>query len=113
MATTKKTTTKKTTAVRKTAPKKTAVASKKTAVVSKKAAPRKTTTKRAPAKSAEVRSFKVSKNNPPFTSFQITRQTVYWIILVSFIIFAQLWILKLQVEVASLIEAQQIQLLGL
>ena len=79
---------------------------KKTVVktTAKKAAPR---AKAAPKKEAELKSFKVSQNQPAFSTFKITRQTVYWIILVAFIVFAQLWILKLQVEVASLLDAQQ------
>lgn len=90
----------------------------------KKSVTKKTTTKKAPVKkaaakktakkstSAQMRSFRVAKNQPPFNSFAITRQTVYWIILVSFIIFAQLWIIKLQVDVANLIEIQQNELLN-
>ena len=70
----------------------------------KKSAPR---AKAAPKKEAGLKSFKVSVNQPSFSTFKITRQTVYWIILVAFIVFAQLWILKLQVEVASLLDAQQ------
>ncbi len=101
MATTKKTT-------KKTAPAKATV---------KKAAPKKTTAKKsaprakAAAKDPNFHSFKVAENQPPFTTFKITRQTVYWIILVAFIVFAQLWILKLQVEVATLLDIQQRELL--
>jgi len=98
MATAKKSTTKK-------APVKKAPAKK--ASVTKAKATKKTSAK----KSAELKSFRLAKNQPPFTSFKITRQTVYWVILVSFIIFAQLWIIKLQVDVANLIEIQQRELL--
>lgn len=104
MATTKKPTTKKpvskTSAVKK-APAKKAVATK-------------TATKKAPVKKAVAgyRSFKVSAPTESFTTFKITRQTVYWIILVAFIIFVQLWILKLQIEVTSLLEMQQTELLN-
>ena len=93
MATAKKTTKKAT--VAKAPVKKTAA---------KKSAPR---AKAVSKKDAEFKSFKVGENQPAFTTFKITRQTVYWIILVAFIVFAQLWILKLQVEVASLLDAQQ------
>ncbi|MGH7218270.1 MAG: hypothetical protein ACREGE_02410 [Candidatus Microsaccharimonas sp.] len=105
----KKTTAKSTSkaAVTKKAPVKKAVTKKAPA---KKAPTRKATVKKTPAKSAELRSFRVARNQPSFTTFRITKQTVYWIILVAFIIFAQLWILKLQVEVTSLLEAQQVQL---
>ncbi len=114
MAQAKKPAAKKTTAkatTRATAPKKApvkkAVAKKAPA---KKAATRKVAAKKTTAKSAELRSFRVARDQPAFTTFRITKQTVYWIILVAFIIFAQLWILKLQVEVTSLLEAQQTQL---
>jgi len=104
------TTTKKSPA-KKAAPKKTTA---KTSVNKK--APVKATAKKTPSKSkatakqAELRSFRIAKDTQPFTSFQITRQTIYWIILVSFIIFVQLWILKLQIEVAMLLDAQQVQM---
>jgi len=117
--TTKKTTTKKA-APKKAAPKKTptrATAAKKPATAVAKKAPAKSPAK-APAKKRvaakkqpeKMRSFRIARDQPAFTTFQITRQTVYWIILVAFIIFAQLWILKLQVEVATLLDAQQTQL---
>jgi len=103
MATTKKTT-------KKAAPR---AAAKPAAV--KKAPVKKTVAKKQPAKkstikTAEMRSFRVAKDEQSFKNFQITRQTVYWIILIAFIIFAQLWILKLQIEVAGLIDTQQAQL---
>lgn len=107
--TTKKTSTKKAVS-KKTAPKKT-VATK--ATVAKKAPVKKVSVKRKAVKKAPVmRSFRVAQDDQDFTGFRITKQTVYWIILVAFIIFAQLWILKLQIEVATLIDAQQSQLLG-
>jgi hypothetical protein len=104
------------------------------ATTKKKAPVKKTTTKKAPTKPSpakktpvkktsvkrtaakkqpEMRSFRISNDKQPFTDFRITRQTVYWIILIAFIIFAQLWILKLQIEVATLIDAQQAQLQNL
>jgi len=88
--------------------------SKKTvsrSAVSTKASPKlkKTPIKKTTAKTG-MRSFRVSKDDMPFGTFRVTRQTVYWVILVAFIIFAQLWIINLQVEVASLLDAQQTQL---
>lgn len=81
---------------------------KKTAV--KKTVAKKQPAKKASAKNSDMRSFRVAPEQHSFTNFQITRQTVYWIILIAFIIFAQLWILKLQIEVATLVDAQQTQL---
>jgi len=80
--------------------------------VAKKApAKRVSTSKKAPSKSKAVatpkmRSFHVSPDFPAFTTFKITRQTVYWVIIVSFIIFMQLWILGLQMETSTYIENQ-------
>ncbi len=113
MATTKKAPAKKTPAKKPVAKK--AVAKK--APVKKAAAKttvRKTSASRPVTKkstTSKVRSFRVDRGpQPAFTSFSITRQTVYWIILVAFIIFVQLWILKLQVEVVTLLDAQQASL---
>jgi hypothetical protein len=89
MATAKKTPVKKTPAAKKPSVKK-ATVSKKTSV------------KEVP----KMRSFHVSPNNPTFGTFKITRQTVYWVIIVSFIIFMQLWILALQMETNEYIEAE-------
>ena len=74
------------------------VAAKSTTAPRKKAS-----TKKQPA----MKSFRLSREDRSFTDFRITRQTVYWVILVAFIIFVQLWILKLQVEVVTLLDAQQ------
>lgn len=111
MATTKKTTVKKpvTRAKAATKPVAKAVTKKPTA----KKAPVKKATSKKQAAASEMRSFHVAKDVKPFTTFQITRQTFYWVVLVAFIIFAQLWIISLQVEVASLLDAQQAQLLDI
>jgi len=72
----------------------------------------KKTASRKKASYGQMQSFHIAKDQPPFTTFKITRQTVYWVILVSFIVFAQLWIISLQIEVASLVDAQQAQIQG-
>ena len=94
---------------KKTTVKKTSVAKKrpvKSAQVKKAPVKRTTTTKKASAKSAAaMRSFRVSPNTS-FNTFKITKQTVYWIFIVSFIIFMQLWILSLQMETSNYIENQ-------
>ena len=115
MATTKKTPAKKP-ATRATKTKATtakATVAKKPAVVkatTKKTPVKKTAAKKSTAKKTESRSFRVAPSESAFTDFRITRQTVYWIILIAFIVFAQLWILKLQIEVATLLDAQAIEL---
>lgn len=106
MATAKKATSKKSAPVKPAAKKTT----KATSV--KKAAAKKPATKKAATQVAAIRSFKVTRDTQQFQNLAITRQTIYWIILIAFIIFAQLWILKLQIEVASLIDAQQAQLMS-
>lgn len=102
MATTKKTT-KKTTPRAATKP-----ASTKKAPV-KKTVAKKQPAKKTATKKQDMRSFRVAEDPHSFTTLKVTRQTVYWVILVSFIIFAQLWILRLQIDVASLVEIQQTQ----
>ena len=62
--------------------------------------PKKSSAKKAKSKN-EMRSFHVAKDDVAFKTFRITRQTIYWVILVAFIIFAQLWILKLQMDIAT------------
>lgn len=108
MATTKKTTTKKPVAKKAPVTKKASVAKK---APTRPSAPRsKKVSTKATQSTASVRSFHKAKEELPFTTFRVTRQTLYWVILVSFIIFAQLWIINLQVEVATLLDAQQAQL---
>lgn len=49
-------------------------------------------------KAEKLRSFRMYRDSN-FFEFKISRQTVYWTALVSFIILMQLWILKVQFEV--------------
>lgn len=79
MATNKKTTAKK---------RPTTTSAKKKTTRSKKAAP--------------MQSFRVYKDSQSFTTFRVTRQTLYWTILLLFIIITQLWILKVQLDIAVL-----------
>ncbi|MBC7459453.1 hypothetical protein H7200_01930 [Candidatus Saccharibacteria bacterium] len=53
-------------------------------------------------KAAEMQSFRLYKDDVPFTTVRVTRQTVYWSILLAFIISTQLWILKIQMDIAAL-----------
>ena len=94
MATAKKTTTKK------------APVTKKASVAKKTPVKRAAVTKKASTSTAapKMRSFRVAPNNPAFGTFKITRQTVYWIIIVSVIIFMQLWILSMQIDTSMYIE---------
>ncbi|MDB5179559.1 MAG: hypothetical protein JWN12_191 [Candidatus Saccharibacteria bacterium] len=63
----------------------------------------KATSKRAAAKKpALMKSFRIYKEEKPFTRVQLSRQTLYWVILLAFIVVTQLWILKIQMDIASL-----------
>lgn len=96
MATTKKAPAKKSTPRKKATPAKRSASKRKTS-----------------AKASEgYQSLKLARNDAAFTSFSVTKQTVYWVILVAFIVLAQLWILKLQIEVATLLDSQQIELVS-
>lgn len=87
-----------------------AAATKKKTTATKRAPQKKTAAKKAPQKQ-KVASFKMAESTSKFTSFRLTRQTLYWVIIVALIIFAQLWIIKLQVDISTLLDQQQAQLL--
>lgn len=54
------------------------------------------------SKAPELQSFRVSPSTQPFFTFKITKQTVYWIFLLLVIVGLQLWIIKLQLDIATL-----------
>ena len=121
MATASKSTSKKTSTSRAATAKssKSSVVKKPVAKksVSAKTPAKKTTSKKVHSKSsasssknAPMRSFHLEKERHDFKSMRITRQTFYWLIIVCCLIFAQLWIIQLQVEVSALIDAQQMQM---
>jgi len=56
-------------------------------------------------KPAPMKSFKIYRSNESFTTFRISRQTIYWLILLLFIVITQLWILKLQLDIAALTDS--------
>jgi len=58
--------------------------------------------KTASQKTAPMQSFRVYKDSTPFTTFKVTRQTLYWLILLTFIVITQLWILKIQMDISAL-----------
>jgi len=106
MATAKKSTTKKPTAKRtvaqKTTTTKRAVTAKPTA--KKVAAVKKTTVSAKSKKSAEFESFHLGKEKTPFMTFRITDQTIYWSILLIYIMLLVLWISNIQLETLRIIE---------
>lgn len=91
----------------KTAAKKPTTKRKAPAKTTVKAAPKaatkpKTTSRVSKAKTPVVRSFRVSPSPQPFFTFRVTKQTVYWILLLLVIVALQLWIIKLQLDIAVL-----------
>lgn len=67
---------------------------------------KKTTRKSTPSKKpAEMKSFRLCKDPEPFAAFRITKQTIYWSILLIFIIISQLLILKVQLDISNLTNA--------
>lgn len=65
--------------------------------------PSKTTRKVATAKKpVAMRSFRIAPEVKPFVTVGMTRQTVYWTILLLFIIAMQLWIVKIQMDIIML-----------
>jgi len=84
----------------------------------KKSAPKKSAPARAPsakkpaakkapkvAKPAPMESFKVSRDEPPFFTLRITKQTVYWSILLIIILVAQLMVLNAQLDVIQTLDS--------
>jgi len=59
-------------------------------------------------KTQPMQSFRVSPSPSPFLTFKITRQTVYWVVLLSIVVALQLLILKQQMDISNLIDALQI-----
>lgn len=62
---------------------------------------RATTTTTRSKKAPEMKSFQVYKDPKPFSRFQVTRQTVYWTILITVVVILQLWVLKVQLDVSQ------------
>ena len=78
-------------------------------MVTEKKASKKSTKKHARVDKAlmteeQMQSFHLHEDVKPFTTFRITRQTVYWTILLLFIAVTQLLILKTQLDIANLTE---------
>ena len=52
-----------------------------------------------------MKSFKLSRDTLPFFGVRITRQTIYWSILLIFIMLMQLWILNLQLDIIKITDS--------
>ncbi len=57
-----------------------------------------TAKKRSSSKSTALRSFKIVKVDRPFMTFQITEQTVYWVVLLALIAILFMWVLNIQMD---------------
>jgi len=57
-----------------------------------------------PKKSSKMTSFKLSKESAPFSTYKVTEQTVYWSILLAYVLFLSLWILKIQMDTLLIID---------
>jgi type VI protein secretion system component VasF len=56
-------------------------------------------------KAIKLESFKVSKEPTPFMSFKITRQTIYWLILLVLIVALSLWVLSIQINTSNILDS--------
>lgn len=72
------------------------MATKKTTTTKRKRTTK--TTKKAP----EMKSFRVAKEDTPFFTFKLTRQTLYWLVLSVVVVAFTLWILKLQADIQDI-----------
>jgi len=59
-----------------------------------------TSTKR--KKSPEMQSFRVARDDVPFFTFKLTKQTLYWLVLSAVVVAFTLWILKLQSDIQEI-----------
>lgn len=60
-------------------------------------------------KEKPMRTLRISRNDRPFITTRITKQTVYWSILLIFIMVMQLWILNIQLDVIKLTDSIFVQ----
>ena len=50
------------------------------------------------------KSFKMSRESMPFMSLLITEQTVYWSILLAYVLLLSLWIVRIQLDTLVIID---------
>lgn len=96
MAVTKKTSAKKITGKIKSLP--------KVKLLSKKTSAKKSRSKAVVA----MKSFKLSRNDRPFMTTHITKQTVYWSVLLIYVMLLQIWILNIQLDVIAVTDSLSI-----
>lgn len=79
-------------------------ATTKSAKPAKKTTVKKTSVKKSVAKKVTNASFKVGRETTPFKTYKITEQTIYWGVLVVYILLLSLWILKIQVDTLNIVD---------
>lgn len=64
-------------------------------------------TRKAPPKKRTnaQRSFKVSKPITPFFTFQLTKQTLYWLVIGGVVLLFGIWLLELQSDIQSIYDS--------
>lgn len=73
----------------------------------KKSAKKQSGVKKSPSKARRVKKvsrLSVRDSELPFMSFQVTKQTFYWTILMIFILVVQVWVLNVQLQTAESIK---------
>lgn len=66
---------------------------------------KKSTVKRSSAKtksSTGLSSIRLQPETKPFMTFQLTKETVYWIVLGAVVILFTIWLMRLQMDIQSL-----------
>lgn len=61
--------------------------------------------KQTTVKEPKMKSFAVVKKDLPFFTLRVTKQTVYWSILLIFVLLMQLWILNAQLDVIDTLDS--------
>lgn len=59
-------------------------------------------------KSLKYQSFRVYKDTVPFIQFNITEQTVFWSILLIFIMIIVLWVLSIQLDIDRILNSIEV-----
>lgn len=61
--------------------------------------------KSASKKIGPMQTLRLSRNDHPFMTTRITRQTVYWAILLVYIMVLQIWILNIQLDIIQITDS--------
>ncbi len=70
----------------------------------KKTPPKSKSVAKKKATQPQLVSFRLSKDSTPFNVFKITEQTIYWGILLIYVLLLSLWILRIQIDTLLIID---------